>query len=163
MNGFLLFGLSIALSFGGWAFVCINYIWPKIWFMTISQAARPLLAFHLFRFVGASFLIPGVAGASLSKDFAKPAAYGDLIAVGLAWVALALLNQKSGVLALWVFNIWGLGDLLFAFYNGIFGVGFEPGFLGATFYIPTVFVPPLICTHVMIFKLLLGNPQERTN
>jgi hypothetical protein len=27
--------------------------------------------------------------------------------------------------------------------------------LGAAFYIPTVIVPPLLVTHVMIFRLLL--------
>ncbi|MFJ5295600.1 hypothetical protein ACIQAL_03595 [Pseudomonas sp. NPDC088368] len=158
MNGFLLFGLSVALSFAGWAFICINYLWPWVRSLSLSHAARPLLAIHTFRFVGASFLIPGVAGTSLSKDFANPAAYGDLIATGLAWVAILLLNRKGGILALWIFNIWGFGDLVFAFYKGAFGPGFEAGFLGATFYIPTVFVPLLICTHIMIFKLLLRRP-----
>lgn len=157
MDGFQLFGLSVALSFAGWAFVSVNYIWPRVRTRSVTQAAPLLLTFHLFRFVGASFLIPGVAGASLSADFAKPGAYGDLIAVGLAWVALFLLKRPAGIAALWVFNIWGFCDLLFAFYKGAFGPGFEPGFLGATFYVPTLYVPLLICTHIMMFNMLLGS------
>lgn len=162
MNGFLLFLLSVVLSSAAWIYVSINYIWPRITSVPLINAARLLLTLHLFRFVGASFLIPGVAGTSLSIDFAKPAAFGDLIATVLAWVALALLNRKNGVAALWVFNIWGFGDLLYAFYKGAFGPGFDAGFLGATFYVPTVYVPLLVCSHLMIFILLLRKIRAKT-
>lgn len=157
MDGFLLFLLSVVLSAAAWIFISFNYIWPRIRSVPFVQAARVLLTFHLFRFVGASFLIPGVAGTSLSIDFAKPAAYGDLTATVLAWVALVLLRRKGGLTALWVFNIWGFVDLLFAFYKGAFGPGFDAGFLGATFYVPTVYVPLLVCSHLMIFQLLRGK------
>lgn len=163
MNNFLLFLLSVVLSSAAWIFVSINYIWPRIKHVPLINAARLLLTFHLFRFVGASFLIPGVAGASLSIDFAKPAAFGDLIATVLAWVALALLSRKGGVAALWVFNIWGFGDLVYAFYKGAFGPGFDAGFLGATFYVPTVYVPLLVCSHLMIFMLLMGKARAKTD
>ena len=47
----------------------------------------------------------------------------------------------------WVFNIWGAIDLLVAFYQGLLGVGIEPGSLGAAYFIPTVVLPPLLVTH----------------
>lgn len=162
MDGRLLFLLSVVMSSAAWVFVSISYIWPRIKSIPLMSATRLLLTFHLFRFVGASFLIPGVAGTSLSSDFAKPAAFGDLIATVLAWVALALLNRKGGIPALWAFNIWGFGDLLFAFYKGAFGPGFEAGFLGATFYVPTVVVPLLVCSHFMIFVLLTGKMRANS-
>jgi hypothetical protein len=45
--------------------------------------------------------------------------------------------------------------LLFAYYQGLIGVDLGPGVLGAAFYIPTVIVPPLLVTHVLIFRLML--------
>jgi hypothetical protein len=32
----------------------------------------------------------------------------------------------------------------------------SPGMMGAAVYIPTVFVPPLLITHVMAFRVLLS-------
>ena len=51
--------------------------------------------------------------------------------------------------------LWGAGDLLYAFYQGLIGAGLDPATLGAAFYIPTLIVPPLLVTHTMIFWLLL--------
>ncbi|KAA0069976.1 hypothetical protein [Tardiphaga sp. P9-11] len=155
MAEFILFGLSVTLSLAAWGAVCRRYIWPRIRGEGLSDACSPLLYFHLFRFVGASFLIPGVAGPGLPHAFAAPGAYGDLIAVALAWIALALLRTNVSVAALWIFNVWGAIDLLYAFYGGIFDPAFHPAALGATFYIPTVGVPFLMCTHVMMFMLLV--------
>jgi hypothetical protein len=155
MNDFMLFGISVALSFLAWGAVCYSYIWPRLKAYPIAEAATPLLYLNLFRFVGASFLIPGVAGSTLPRAFAAPGAYGDLIAVALAWVSLILLRGRAGTAALWAFNIWGAGDLLLAFYQGIFDPTFHPSSLGATFYIPTVYVPLLMLTHVMMFLMLL--------
>lgn len=157
MADFILFGISVALSFAAWGAVCYRYIWPLIRIKALADAARPLLYFHLFRFVGASFLIAGVAGEGLPRAFAAPGAYGDLTAVALAWIALVLLRTGAAPASLWAFNLWGSVDLLFAFYQGIFDPAFHPSSLGATFYIPTVFVPFLMCTHVMMFALLLKS------
>jgi hypothetical protein len=160
MEDFAVFGLSVLLSLAAWAVVCATYIWPHLRGRTLAEAARPLLILHLFRFVGLSFLIPGVAGPSLPRSFAEPGAYGDLLAVLLAWAALALRRQPAGIAILWAFNVWGTLDLLFAFYKGAFGPGFQPSYLGATFYIPTVYVPLLLCTHAMLFALLMGASRR---
>ena len=92
-----------------------------------------------------------------------PGAFGDLFAVVLAWVALILLRRPAGYAALWLFNLWGAGDLLFAFYQGLFDADFHPSALGATFYIPTVYVPLLLCVHFMLFALLLRARSMSTN
>jgi hypothetical protein len=53
-----------------------------------------------------------------------------------------------------LFNLWGAADFLFAFYQGR-QVGLQPGMLGAAFFIVTAFVPPLLVTHLLIFRLLV--------
>jgi hypothetical protein len=70
-------------------------------------------------------------------------------------LALAALRTPLGVGLVWVFNLWGSADLLHAYYQGRVGVGVEPGQLGATYFIPTVVVPLLLITHVLVFRLLL--------
>lgn len=154
MFEFFLFGVSVVASLAAWGYVSIAYIWPRLRPLGVGDAARPLVVLHLFRFVGASFLIAGVAGTGLAKEFAAPGAYGDLIAMALAWIALARLNRAGGAAALWIFNIWGAADLIFAFYKGGFDPAFQPGYLGATFYIVTFYVPLLMCSHIMMFVLL---------
>jgi hypothetical protein len=100
----------------------------------------------------------GVVGPDLSSAFARPAAYGDLIAAVLALLALAGLHSRLGTVLVWVFNLWGGADLLYAFYQGN-AVGLEPGQLGATYFIPTVVVPLLLITHWLVFRVLLQGSR----
>ena len=127
-----LFGISIVLSFLAWGVIAARYLWPAL-----REAA--------------SF----VASPDLPDGFARPAAYGDLIAAVLALVARAALQTRVGIGLVWVFNIWGSADLLHAYYQGRVGVGVEPGQLGAAYFIPTVVVPLLLITHGLVFRLLL--------
>src|SRR5713226_2552554 len=158
-----LFGLSVLMSFLAYGIVTKLYILPQLRGMRREEAILPLVVPHTFRFVGLSFLIPGVVSPSLPSAFAVPAAYGDLVAAILAVVAaLALSARPSWAIPLvWVFNLWGAADLLHAFYQGQIGARIGPGSLGAAFFIPTVIVPPLLVTHGMIFWLLLRPGQAR--
>ena len=160
MTSGALFGLSILINFVASGIVAKLYLWPRLRGMRREEALLLLAVPHMFRFVGLSFLVPGVVSTSLSPDFARPAAYGDLAAALLAIIAvLALSTRVSWALpAVWIFNLWGTIDLLYAIYQGEIGVRVGPGSLGAAFYIPTVLVPPLLMTHALIFWRLLRRP-----
>jgi hypothetical protein len=54
----------------------------------------------------------------------------------------------------WIFNLWGSADLLYAFYQGN-ASGLVPGMLQATYFIPTFIVPLLLITHGLVFLILL--------
>jgi hypothetical protein len=150
-----LYGTGIAFSFIVWGIVTAQYLWPELRRRSRADALRPLLLLHCFRFVGLSFLVPGVVAPDLSSAFAFPAAYGDLIAAILALLALAAgLQTRLGLALVWVFNLWGTADLLYAFYQGN-QVGLEPGQLGGTYFIVTILVPLLLITHGLVFRLLL--------
>jgi hypothetical protein len=156
-----LFGLSVLMSFVAFGIVTKIYIWPRLQVMRREDTLTALVVPHTFRFVGISFLIPGVVAPSLSSAFAAPAAYGDLVAALLAVVAtLALSARVSWAIPIvWVFNVWGAVDLLHAIYQGQIGVHIGPGSLGAAYFIPTLIVPPLLVTHGLIFWLLLRPKQ----
>ena len=128
------FGLSVAFSFVAWSLVARDFVWPALNGRSRADALRPLLILHSFRFVGLSFLIPGVVSPDLPAAFAAPAAYGDLVAMLLALLALVALRSRFGVVLVWLFGIWGTADLLYAFFNG-YRVELQPGHLGAAFYI----------------------------
>jgi len=160
MTSGALFGLSILINFVASGIVAKLYLWPRLRGMRREEALLLLAVPHMFRFVGLSFLVPGVVSTSLSPDFARPAAYGDLAAALLAIIAvLALSTRVSWALpAVWIFNLGGTIDLLYAIYQGEIGVRVGPGSLEAAFYIPTVLVPPLLVTHALIFWRLLRRP-----
>jgi hypothetical protein len=158
-----LFGISIAFGFLVWGIVAARYLWPALRQQPRADALRPLLLLHSFRFIGLAFLVPGVVSPDLPASFARPAAYGDLIAAALALLALAGLQSRLGIGLVWVFNLWGSADLLYAYYQGRFGVGVEPGQLGAAYFIPTVVVPLLLITHGLVFWLLLRTDDVATS
>lgn len=82
---------------------------------------RALTLFHTLRTMGLTFLIPGVVGGSLPDTFDVPGAYGDLLTVGLSFLALIALHARwRGALALvWLFSLVGLLDVVNAFAQGL--------------------------------------------
>src|SRR6201985_3961190 len=136
------FFVSIAFSLIAWGMVAARYIWPEIRLRQRAEALRPLLILHSFRFIGLAFLIPGVVSADLPSAFPHSAAYGDIIAATLALIALISLSSGAGTAITWIFNLWGIADLLNAFYQAN-RAGLLAGQLGATYFIPTLVVPLL--------------------
>ena len=157
MNSRAVFFLSILMSLLSSIVVAVLFVWPWLRAGNAEQALIWLVAPHMFlRFIGLSFLVPGVVLGSLPKSWAMPAGFGDFVAGILAIVATVALAHAAAwaIAAVWVFNVWGALDLLFAFYQGA-RVRLEPGSLGAGFYIVTAIVPPLLVSHVLIFALLI--------
>jgi len=119
------------------------------------------LGFLAWGIVAARYLWPYLRSQP-RVDALRPLAYGDLIAAVLALLALAALRSKWGIPLVWVFNLWGTADLLYAFYQGN-AVGFAPGQLGAAYFIPTVIVPLLLITHGLVFRILLRGEDVRAS
>jgi hypothetical protein len=154
------FAASVAFGLLAWGAVSLNYVWPRIRELPLHAAVRPILHLHLFRYIGLAFLVPGVVGPNLQAGFAAPAAYGDLLALGLAWVALMTGSGRYSRIAIWAFSLWGFADLLFAFYQGTVGVVIDPASLAAAWFIPTVVVPLLLWTHMLVFASLLRTSRS---
>jgi hypothetical protein len=162
MNKLPLFGLSVLISFVAFGIVTRTYLWPRLRIARREEALIALTVPHTFRFIGLSFLIPGVVSSSLPSAFAAPAAYGDLFAAILAVLAIWSLSARAWFTTSMVLvcNVWGAVDLLVAFYQGLLGVRIDPASLGAAYFIPTVVVPPLLVTHGLMFWLLLRKPSS---
>ena len=152
----VLFAISVVFGLAVWGVVARQYIWPALNERSSPENLKPILLLHGFRFLGLAFLIPGVVSPELPATFAQPVAYGDFMTAILAMLALATLETRFGMIVTWAFNIFGTADLLFAFYLGSrLSLPDTPGLLGAGYFILTAYVPLLLITHGLAFRILL--------
>jgi len=157
-----LFRIQLVLGYVA-CLLCLGaYVLPRLRLMNRVAAHRVIATVHSFRFFGLVFLLPGVVGASLPAEFAQYAAYGDFATGVLA--LLALLSVRIRPL-FWTFvvgfNVVGIADLLIDYYHAIrLNVPAIAGQLGAMYWVPIIYVPVLMITHVYALYLL-ARPQAR--
>ncbi len=131
-------------------------MWPRLVALPLPSALTALTFVHAFRSIGATILVPGVAGAGIPRDFALALSYGDLATAALAVVTIVALRARSaaGVPLVVVTNVVGVLDLAHVFVLAAQNdIPHAP--LGAIWYIPTFLVPILLIAHVIAFALLL--------
>ncbi len=159
MSPATIFDIHLVLGYVPWLLCFSAYIWPKLKSMASVEAQRAIATLHSFRFFGLVFILPGVVG-NLPAGFAAFAAYGDFATGLLAMLALLTARQR---LLFWpfvvAFNLVGAVDIIVDYYHGN-QLGLAPlaGELGATYWIPIIYVPILMITHVAAFYLL-ARPQ----
>lgn len=156
----MIFALQFVMSLVVYGLVARWYVAPWLATRSVAAALTPLLLLHATRHLGMVFLVPTVTGAALPREFAAPAAWGDLLAAFLALLAIVALRSRWAVaLALvWIFNVGGTLDLIYALVQGI-RLQVQ---LGAAYYIPVVAVPALLVTHAMIFAMLATRREGAT-
>jgi len=161
MSTDLILLVSIVMGLTAYGLIAKWYLMPVLLSLPQARALVPLLLFHCFRFIGLAFLIPGVTSQPLDSRFANPAAYGDLLAALLAFLAILALRRgwRTAIPLVWVFSLEGTLDLLNAVTQGLRYT--EDGALGATFFIPAMVVPALLVTHVMVFIILLRGDSKK--
>ena len=157
------FGGSAAAGIIAWATIFAGIIWPKMKRQPRVQQLKTLTAVHFFRYFATTALIVGLVSRKLPSGFADPAAFGDLISLGLAYIAfIGLQRSKAGnplLFPVWIFNIVGAADLLLAIVLGPLLIH-DPGDLGLSYIIPTVYVPLLLVAHFYAMKVLSRRPGE---
>jgi hypothetical protein len=152
----VLFGITAAFGLVAWGAVAWHYIWPALSERPGPENLKPILLLHAFRFLGLAFVVPGVVSPELPATFAQPVAYGDFMTAIIALLVLATVGSRTGTVLTWVFNTVGTADLLFAFYLGSrISLPDNPGLLGAAYFILAAYVPLLLITHGLAFRILL--------
>lgn len=163
--GIIYFGGSAAAGIIGWATIFATIIWPKMKQQPRVQQLKILTAVSFFRYFGTTFLIAGLVSHKLPSGFADPAAFGDLISLGLAYVAFIGLQRSSAekplLLPVWIFNIVGAADLLLGMVLGPALIR-DPGDFGLSYIIPTVYVPLLLVAHFYSLRILSQRSKEKS-
>jgi hypothetical protein len=160
MDSFQIFGLQVLLSLFVYGLAAKWFVTPRLARLPLREALVPLVFLHTFRHLGLVFLVPSIVSSPLPPAFARPAAYGDLATLLLAFLSLVALRKQWGtaLILVWIFNIVGTLDFANAYYQGTrLGV---PDLLGSAWYVPTFLVPALLVTHVMIFTMLIKPPRR---
>jgi hypothetical protein len=126
-------------------------------------AHRAIATLHSFRFFGLVFILPGFVGLNLPASFATFAAYGDLATGVLAMLALLTVRIRplfwSFVVA---FNVVGIVDIVVDYYHATQVFPTVARQLGAGYWIPVIYVPLLMITHIFAFYLLLrAKPRAK--
>jgi hypothetical protein len=159
------FGGSAAAGIIAWATIFATIVWPKMKQQPRLQQLKTLTAINFFRYFATTLLIAGLVSRKLPLGFAYPAAFGDLISLGLAYIAFIGLQrskaEKPLLFPVWVFNIVGAADLLLAMVLGPTLIR-DPGDLGLGYIIPTVYVPLLLVAHFYALKVLSQRPSEES-
>lgn len=153
---FLAFLVTVMVSLLSFSLMASWYVVPRLSKQPYVQALLPLVLLNVFRTEGFVFLLPQVMGGTLPSDFAIPAASGDVFTAIFALLTALVLRLRPGLALplVWLLNLVGFADLLFATYKGV-GVGFPSFHVGVAWLIPTVYVPLLLVNHVVVFWFLL--------
>src|SRR5262245_35633726 len=145
MSTNLIFALNTVGVLVAFGLLVGRLVWPRLRGLPTEQALGVLIVPHTFRFLGLSFLVPGVVSTMLPAEFAKPVAWGDFSAAVIALVAIAAISRgwRFRLLFVWLLNIWGPIDLIYSGFNAA-RLHLDPGLYGAAYYIVTVWVPLLL-------------------
>src|SRR5215472_4237387 len=152
---------SYTVAFVAFGLIGRWYLWPALKDRAPRTALTPLLLYASFRVNGLMFLMPGLVSAQLPKAFAIPTAYGDLAAAVLALIALWLvrLEKTAAIPLVWLFNIAGLLDLVYANIS-TFKDHVDPTYLGVSYYLAAINVPAMVVVHVLIFAYLFRLSRD---
>ena len=130
------------------------YLLPMLPRLEPRSVVIPILLLHAMRHLGLMFLASGAVFPGLPERFAKPAAYGDLLAAVLALVALCAVVRRSSRARplVGLFNIVGTIDLISAI--SLATLYRAAPYMGPAYWIPAFWVPALLVTHYVVFVLL---------
>ncbi|HXZ80345.1 MAG TPA: hypothetical protein VEG30_10480 [Terriglobales bacterium] len=130
------------------------YLFPKLAGLKPQTLLLPILLLHAMRHLGLMFLAPGATYAGIPRQFAYPAALGDLLAALLALVAILALvrNASASQVLVWIFNIEGTLDLFNAI--ALANIHDAQRYMGPAYWIPAFWVPALLVTHYITFVFL---------
>jgi hypothetical protein len=154
---FVMFGLSICV----YSFFARWHVVPRLAKLPRTVALTALLWPHAIRHLGLGTLAPALVSPAFPQDVAQQIAYGDLLAMLLAFAAIAALRAEASfaIGLVWVANVVGSLDLLNALARATLLEPVNYDQIGAFWFIPTMWVPVLLVTHYLIFSRLVRGTR----
>lgn len=148
-----LLALLMAMSLVSWSIILRVHVLPWLDRQPRREALLAAVTPQLFRHVGVLAVFPGIG--DVPSEWSVPLAWGDGITTVLAALTMIALYRSSRyALALaWVFNVFGLLDLLHNGY-GAAHLQLAPR-MGPIAYVVAFGVPLMLLFHLLVFRILL--------
>jgi len=153
--------LANTLSFAVCVIITLWYVVPWLRGKERADALVPILWVHAFRHIALQVFSAQRAGLAVPDQLRDQIAYGDVIGMVLAMVALIALRARARVAIplVWLFVVATTGDLL----NSLIG-GMSAGMLGyangVTWLILVFYVPALWTSLVLVVWQLMTRRGE---
>jgi hypothetical protein len=151
----VLFNIQFVASLVAWALAARWYVAPRLARLPRLEALAALVWVHVPRIAGGAILAPGSVD-GVPDAFREMVGFGDVATALLALASLAALRTESpaAIPMVWVFVSVGLVDTVNAIIQSIrYDVFSFP--LGFNWSIVTLYVPALLVSTVLIFRVLL--------
>jgi hypothetical protein len=127
------------------------YVLPRLRELRPQTVLLPILLLHGLRNLGLMFLAPGATYPGMPPQFARPAAFGDLLAAVLAVIAIPAVVTGSSVARFLVLAFNLLAAIALA---NVYRVA---AYMGPAYWIPAFWVPALLVTHYVTFVVLWNH------
>ena len=152
-----LFMMQLVLSIVAYGTLARIYVWPWLTRVPLEQGLLALSVIHLSRHIGATVWVPFIVDPAIPMPWKNAVAYGDLLALVCAYLAVFAIVNRSRLMKplVWLLTIVGGVDLLYALGSGAIAYNVLAHSTGAFWFIPTVLVPALLVSHVLTIALLL--------
>jgi hypothetical protein len=133
------------------------YVLPRLKELKPRVVLLPILLLHGLRHLGLMFLAQGATYPGMPLEFARPAAFGDLLAAVLAVLAIPAVATGSSAARMLVlaFNVEGTVDLIVAIV--LANVNRVAPHMRPAYWIPAFWVPALLVTHYVTFLVLRNH------
>jgi hypothetical protein len=143
----------MAMSLFAWGIIARVHFIPWLDRRTKREALLIVVMPHMFRHVGSMAMFPGIA--DLPDEWRIPLAWGDGITAVLAALSMIALHKSwsHATKLVWVFNVFGILDLLHNGYNAA-ALQLAPR-LGVIAYVVGFGVPMMLMFHILVFRTLL--------
>lgn len=154
----------MAMSLVAWGIIAWIHLVPMLDKRSKRDALLIVVMPHMFRTVGAMAMYPGIGDPP--REWSLPLAWGDGITALLAMLSMVALGKswRHATKLVWVFNVFGLVDMLHNAYNSV-ALGVAPR-LGVIAYVVGFGVPAMLVFHLLVFRYLLrtadGRPPDFT-
>ena len=160
MNITQIFLTQLFTAYAVWTVLSILLIVPKLNQLNKKTVLTILVIPQLFRYIGVSVAASSVVTSpDIPLELARHIALGDWLTAVFAILAFVLLrtNSRFSIASVWLLNILGFADQIMTMSQAT--MAGLANYMDAAWYVPTVLLPIMTVSHILIFYYLLKKNE----
>lgn len=164
MNITQLFLTQLFTAYAVWLVLSIFILVPKLNQLPKKTVLILLVIPQMFRYIGVSVAAsPVVTSKEIPIELAQHIAIGDWVTAVCAITAFIFLRVHSrlAIASVWALNLVGFADQIMTMTRAT-KAGLA-NYMDAAWYIPTVILPLMTTSHILIFYFLLKKEKTTAN